>query len=237
MPSAIAPEDTSTTSRPSPSQLRDLLGPARDRGVIEPAALVGDEARADLHDDALRAGDGVAALALRARHAAHDSLRALGRADVRRRRAHRRRRHGRTGCAASAAASRVATGHRRRRAPDARRASAWIAKVSSRQPSPSIAAIANTGPFQRYDFTNARDALLPLVLRDEVELVQHEPARLLVQRLVVALQLLHDRARVVHRDRRSRRAARGPRCAAAGACARDGAGSDGRGPRLRPHLR
>src|SRR5437763_3481590 len=38
------------------------------------------------------------------------------------------------------------------------------------------------------------DPHLPLILRKEIELVQHQPARLLVERLVIALELLDDRA-------------------------------------------
>ncbi len=52
MPSAIAPDDTSTTSLPPCAQRGDLLGPAADRGVIEAAAVVGDQARADLDHQA-----------------------------------------------------------------------------------------------------------------------------------------------------------------------------------------
>ena len=37
-----------------PSQLGDLPGPARERIVVEPPALVGDQARANLDDDAFR---------------------------------------------------------------------------------------------------------------------------------------------------------------------------------------
>ena len=43
---------------------------------------------------------------------------------------------------------------------------------------------------------HARGALLG---RDEIELVQHEPARLGEERFVVPLQFAHDRRRVVHR--------------------------------------
>ena len=35
----------------------DLLRPARDRGVVDPAAIVGDQARADLDHQSARAGD------------------------------------------------------------------------------------------------------------------------------------------------------------------------------------
>ena len=52
MPSAIAPDDTSTTSLPRLRQRGDLRGPARDGVVVEPAAFVGDQAGADLDDDA-----------------------------------------------------------------------------------------------------------------------------------------------------------------------------------------
>ena len=55
MPSAIAPLETSTTSRPSQAQRRDLLRPARERRAVEALPVVGDEAAADLDDQALRA--------------------------------------------------------------------------------------------------------------------------------------------------------------------------------------
>ena len=54
MPAAIAPLETSTTSRPMRRSSAICAGPARERLEVEPAALVGDEARADLDDDALR---------------------------------------------------------------------------------------------------------------------------------------------------------------------------------------
>ena len=113
----------------------------------------------------------------------------------------------------------------------------WIANTSSRHPSPLIAAIANTGPFQRYAFTNAATRFSRSSSGTQVELVQHEPARLLVQRLVVLRKLLDDRARVVHRIGIVVEAARCRRHAAAGACAAGGAGTDDRGRRLRRRLR
>ena len=53
MPSAIAPLETSTTSRPSMPQRGDLLRPARERRAVEALPVVGDEAAADLDDEAL----------------------------------------------------------------------------------------------------------------------------------------------------------------------------------------
>ncbi len=81
------------------------------------------------------------------------------------------------------------------------------------------------GPSSDTTSTNARDALLALVRRDQVELVQHEPARLVEERLVVALELPDDRARIGDRIGCRHRAARCRRCAAAAACAADGAGN------------
>jgi hypothetical protein len=52
--------------------------------------------------------------------------------------------------------------------------------------------------------TKALDALFALFLGNQVDLVQHQPARLLVQRFVVAAQLLDDGARVVQRIGRPR---------------------------------
>src|ERR1019366_4941638 len=53
------------------------------------------------------------------------------------------------------------------------------------------------GPAIRLD--ERSDALLTLFRRDEVQLVQHQPTRLVEERLVVALELLDDGARI--RDR------------------------------------
>ncbi len=57
MPSAIAPDETSTTSRPIALERRDLRRPARERRMVEPAPVVGDEARADLDDEPRGGGD------------------------------------------------------------------------------------------------------------------------------------------------------------------------------------
>ena len=48
MPSAIAPDDTSTISLPLRRQRGDLLGPAADGVVIDAASFVGDQGRSDL---------------------------------------------------------------------------------------------------------------------------------------------------------------------------------------------
>ena len=228
MPSAIAPDDTSTTSRPPrfsaaiSSAQRATAAWSRPRPSLvtrlEPTLTTSALARRD--DRASWRRSCAPATRLRARR--------------------RVRRRGATGRRCRDSATGASSSRRHRAAPaarDARRASPGSRTSSARQPSPLIAAIANTGPFQRYDFTNAVDARLALVLGNEVELVQHEPARLLVQRLVVLRKLLDDRARVAHRIGVSDRAARCRRCAAAGACAAGGAGSDGRAPRLRPRLR
>ena len=42
-------------------------------------------------------------------------------------------------------------------------------------------------------------ARVALILRNQIELVQHEPARFLMQSGIEFLELAHDRARIVHR--------------------------------------
>ena len=174
MPSAIAPEDTSTTSRPPRFKRGDLVRPVRDRRVVEAAAVVGDEARADLDDEALGVGDelmrsdrcagGACAPARATRRPAPPCV-GIGL-------------RGRAGCASShswigerelAAAFAVDRGDREHR----------------------------TLPAIRLD--ERLHALLALVFRHEVELVQHEPARLVVAApRRSASSSFDDRARVVH---------------------------------------
>ena len=57
MPSAMAPDDTSTTSRPSRFSCAISSAQRATARVVEPAPVVGDEARADLDDEPLGAGD------------------------------------------------------------------------------------------------------------------------------------------------------------------------------------
>ena len=79
MPSAIAPERHEHDLAAAALQRRDLRRPARDRGVVEAAAVVGDEARADLDDEAPRGRDDVLMAPLRApsRGAARDGRRTI----------------------------------------------------------------------------------------------------------------------------------------------------------------
>ena len=81
------------------------------------------------------------------------------------------------------------------------------------------------------------DARLALVGRHHVELVQHQPARLVVQRRGRTSSARRRSPWPARPGRRRRRTARSRRRAAAGACAAGGAGTGGRGPRLRPRLR
>ena len=74
-----------------------------------------------------------------------------------------------------------------------------IAKHSSRQPSPVSAEMANHLPFQRYALRKRCSALFALIRRQHVGLVEHQPARLVVQRLIVFLQFVDDGARVLDR--------------------------------------
>ena len=157
MPSAIAPDETSTTSLARALQRGDLRRPARDGGVVEPAAVVGDEARADLDDQPrARAADGARSCARRLRRCAGAARTGAGSTTI-----GALRRLG-AACAAGCASSQ-----------------SWIAKIEraaafavdrrrSRTPAPS----------SEYALTNALHARFALVLGHEVELVQHEPARL-----------------------------------------------------------
>ena len=54
MPSAMAPLDTITTSRPCARQRGELAAPVADRLGVDAAAFVRDQAGADLDDDAAR---------------------------------------------------------------------------------------------------------------------------------------------------------------------------------------
>ena len=58
MPSAMAPDETSTISRPARFKPAISSAHRADRVMVEAASVVGDEARADLDDDALGGGDG-----------------------------------------------------------------------------------------------------------------------------------------------------------------------------------
>ena len=60
------------------------------------------------------------------------------------------------------------------------------------QPSRVSAEISNTGPFQRKRRTKSLTLRCALFRRHHVQLVQHQPARLVVQRRVVLLQLRDD---------------------------------------------
>ena len=58
-PSAIAPEETTSTSAPRPVQRGDVLGERREPGVVELSARpVDEQRRADLEDDAAEALEG-----------------------------------------------------------------------------------------------------------------------------------------------------------------------------------
>ena len=108
-----------------------------------------------------------------------------------------RRRRGATGAGETTTGSASSTGAAC--AAGCASSQSWIANISARQPSPLIAEMPNTGSFQRSALTNALHARLALVFRHEVELVQHEPARLRGELRIVFLELLGDRARIGNR--------------------------------------
>ncbi len=127
------------------------------------------------------------------------------------------------GSGAAAGSSRNRTSAARSSASAARDASEFFDDVlvdrvgSGSQPSPRERRDLEHRALPLEALDEVLDARLALVVRHHVELVQHEPARLFVQRCVVLPQFVDDRLALPRPDRRLRRTAPGRRGAAAGA--------------------
>ena len=149
-------------------QLGDLRRPRGNRGAVEAAPVVGDEARADFDDQAARVGD-------RRRHDSSPASRLDRSSVVRSAFADRSAGAGVAGCASS-----------------------QCLDLEDELAAPFAVHRGNgedrSLPAERLD--ERAHARLALALGNEVDLVQHEPARLFGERGIVARELGDDRPRI-----------------------------------------
>ncbi len=166
MPSAIAPEETSTISRPA--RFKPAISSAQRATAAWSSPRPSSVTRLEPTLTTMRLAEATGVLMRERSDSGPASIAFHDAAAV----------AGVSGCASS---------------------QSWIAKTTSRQPSPLTAAIANTGPFQRYAFTNALTRASRSSAGTRSSLFSTSQRGFVVERRVVALELVDDRARVADR--------------------------------------